>query len=75
MNRLLGKPAAVITNPQGAPCWVNGWEVLHIFSHNQYPILVQPQESRCEIWCVRTAGGTIELHFVQAKWIVAKWER
>ncbi len=73
MSRLLNKPVPVVTNPQGAPCWVNGWEVLHVCSQDRQQVGAQQGELRRETWCVKTTGGTIELHLVRETWILIKW--
>ena len=74
MSRLIGKPVPVITNPQSAPCWVSGWEVLHVHSFHREWIGVLEGEPERDVWRVETARGVVELHLTLGNWTLAKWE-
>lgn len=67
-------PASVVTNPEGAPCWVNGWEVLHVHSFHREWIGALEGEPERDVWKVETARGILELHRVRESWTLAKAE-
>ena len=71
---MVGQSVAVVTNPQGAPCWVNGWEVLHVHSFHKEWIGVLEGEPERDVWRVETAKGIVELHRVRESWVVARVE-
>ena len=74
MSRLVGKPIAVVTGPDSAPCWVNGWEVLHVHSFHREWIGALEGEPERDVWRIETAQGVLELHLVHGTWALAKWE-
>lgn len=74
MSRVVGQPIAVVTNPQGAPCWVSGWEVLHVHSYHREWIGALEGEPERDVWKVETARGILELHYLRDTWLLAKWE-
>ena len=74
MSRIVGQPLAVVTNPVGEPCWVSGWEVLHVHSHHREWIGALEGEPERDVWRVETARGILEIHHVLDIWLLARWE-